>query len=135
MLIRTLYAFFLIILGSSALAQGTLYDCEMEQTRKGGGYIPERIEFSIQSGGVTIKVLRGRAPIIFGAAKVTRYNARKTVIFWTGHGLGVSSNNVSLPRFKFNATIRKGGKITVHASPSGYSNRFFETGTCTIRIQ
>ena len=69
------------------------------------------------------------------AAQVTRVTTRKLAIRWTLKDL-VNSSNQYTSAFEYRATLNKSSnKISVHARPDGYPNKFSGSGVCTTRVE
>ncbi|WP_298972424.1 hypothetical protein [uncultured Roseobacter sp.] len=118
----------------AAAAQGVLYDCTMTQLSRGGGWISEKIGIALhENGRVTVsdRIILRSSSVPIDADRV-RKTDRKLVVNWVLRDFK-NSDSQTTSRFNFDATIRKDGKITVYARPSGYRNRFSGTGTCTTR--
>ncbi|MBW4707728.1 hypothetical protein KX928_08005 [Roseobacter sp. YSTF-M11] len=121
--------------GATAV-NGVLYDCDMTQTKRGGGYISQKIAVVILPDGtatVSDAVILHVNSVPIAADRVRRTD-RKIVVHWTVKGL-VNGHNQRTSYFDYQATIKTNGKISVHARPDGYSDRFSGTGTCTTRTE
>lgn len=133
---RAILAFLFSIAAPVVAAQGVLYDCDLTQLKRGGGWISEKIGIVIdEEGRASVSdahvLQRTSAPI---DGTVVRNNDRRLVVAWTISGARDRSGQTAT-RFRYEATIKNDGQITVYARPSGYSNRFFGTGTCTTRAR
>ncbi|MGC3936420.1 hypothetical protein ACOTTU_01295 [Roseobacter sp. EG26] len=117
-----------------AASGGVLYDCDITQLKRGGGYISEKLAIVLdQNGKATISdgmILHVYASPI--EADMVRKNDRRLFVGWTVAGF-VNSHNQLAPIFEYQATIKKNGKISVYARPDGYPDRFSGEGTCKKR--
>lgn len=125
------------LFAGSAMAQeqvNVLYECDI--TRKStGSWISDKMGIVIDaqgkafvSDGTTLTFYNG--PV---AATKGRNNARVLVVHWRIDN-AVSSGNQTVPTFDYTAKItKKSMKISVSATPNGYSNRFQGTGKCVVR--
>ncbi|MEP2641752.1 hypothetical protein [Roseobacter sp.] len=116
-------------------AQGVLYDCDITEAKRTGGWIGDKIAIvHFDDGTATVSdsfvLAVNSGPI---QAKVKRNTDRKLVVTWTIEGYETSGNQY-VPYFDFRATIKKDGAITVYAQPDGYHNRFSGSGMCRKRV-
>ena len=129
-------AFF--VFGLPALAaspKGVLYDCDITEKRDELFWIADKIAIVAMDSGevlVTDQVILtfNELPL---KARVGRNTERKFNIRWTVKNI-VNSSNQYTPAFEYSATLnKKNNRITVYASPDGYSDRFSGRGSCTLR--
>lgn len=134
MFYRIVFTVFFAVAATASSAQGVLYDCDLTQLKRGGGWISEKIGIVLDGTGRArvsdALILSVHSVPIDG--EIVRNNDRKLVVTWTLRGITNGSNQYT-PYFDYHATVRKNGAISVYARPDGYHNRFSGTGTCKMR--
>ncbi len=140
MIIRAAVAAVALVLSGPALAannKGTLYECDITQKKERLYWIADKIAIVVKDDGEVVVydevIMRfHNRPM---TARVTRDNDRKLAIRWTLTDL-VNSSNQFTSAFEFQATLNKASnKISVHARPEGYTNRFSGRGACIPRTE
>ena len=121
----------------AAKAKGILYDCDITDKRDRLYWIADKIAIVVMDSGEVMVydevIMRFHNEPM--AAQVTRDNTRKLAIRWTLKDL-VNSSNQYTSAFEYRATLNKSSnKISVHARPDGYPNKFSGSGVCTTRVE
>lgn len=121
----------------AATPQGILYDCNITDKKDRLYWIADKIAIvALNSGEVMVSdqvILRfNDTPL---AAQISRNNDRRMTIRWTLKNIK-NSDNQHTAAFEYTATLsKKTNRISVHASPDGYPDRFSGKGSCTPRTE
>lgn len=140
MIFRAMAIVAMLVLSGPAFAaktEGVLYDCDITQKKDRLYWIADKIAIVVKDNGEVIVldevIMRFHTRPM--EAHVTRQNDKKLAIRWTLTDL-VNSSNQYTAAFEYQATLNKGSnKISVHARPEGYPNRFSGSGSCTPRTE
>lgn len=129
------WAIGLALSGSASFASVTLYECELKPSRT-NSWVPAQIALAHDTDTGAVKV---HDPIIYHFndslpldARLDTDNSKRTTFVWSLNGIKNSAGQFA-PNFIYRATVLKGSnKISISASPAGYSNSFRANGRCKV---